>query len=199
MVATLAQQKKEGDYFPEFAKAADQLTQANEISLEPVLSQAGYHIIKMHSKTDTEFELSHILFLVQATEDDAKASLAFLDSIRAEVMAGNLDFDEAASTYNENEIEREKAGYLGIADLERIPDEQMKSTVSLMIDNEISRAFKTAEGVQLVKLIKRYQKSKYDLNQDYSSVEQLALNQKRQREFAKFLENLKNTIPMDLY
>ncbi|MCB0278189.1 MAG: peptidylprolyl isomerase [Calditrichaeota bacterium] len=195
----LGMARKEGDYFPEFAKAADQLQRPNDISEKPVLSQAGYHIIKLHSKTDTEFELSHILFLVQPTEADAQVTIDYLDSIRQEIIRGNLDFDEAANKYNVNEVERDKFGYLGIAEYDRIPDEDLKTKLALMIDGEVSRAYQSSEGVQIVKLIKRYDQSEYDLKKDYSSVEQLALNYKRQTEFAKLLDNLKNQIPMDLY
>ena len=186
-------------YVPEFRDAALSMSKKGEISIEPVLTQFGYHIIKYHSNEDADkYELSHILFLVKETEDDLKRAELFLDSARTEIVNGNITFDEAAAKFNKNDIEREKKGYIGILDINQIKDQNLVRQIKFMYDGEISKPFKDPEGLQIIKLIKHYESDKFNFKRDYSYIEQMAKKQKDDKAFREFVAKIKSEIPYNM-
>lgn len=189
-----------GNFVKEYEDGVDLLDKRDDITETPVLSPFGYHVIKLHSKTDVETETSHILFMAQPDESDVQRALTRLDSIRREIVAGNITFEMAVQKYSDDESTKMKSGYLGIFPLESIPDENTKNLLQLMIDDELSRAYQiNAQNVQIVKLIKKYDASSYNLNNDYSAIENMALNYKRNTYFVKMLQSLKDEIPIEIY
>jgi peptidyl-prolyl cis-trans isomerase SurA len=160
----------------------------------------GYHIIMLHSKTNEECETSHILFLARPDENDTKTATQKMDSIRTAILENKLSFEKAVELYSTDLESKANNGYLGIFPLEQMPDENTKTIIGKLADNDYSEPFvQGGDAIQLIKLIKRYPASKYDMNADYSSVESLALRFKQNQEFQKLMTELQTTIPIELY
>ena len=85
-----------GSYVPEFERAAYALT-AGQIS-EPVLTQFGYHLIRLDSKKGDTLSLHHILLPIAQSDSTASATDRKADSL-SRIAAGATDprkFDDAA-------------------------------------------------------------------------------------------------------
>src|SRR5437868_547112 len=75
---------------PTFLAAAFRLKDG-EIS--PVIkSKFGYHIIQMEQRNGDDAVVRHILRVPPVTDVEIKESMAKLDSVRAKLIAGTIDF-----------------------------------------------------------------------------------------------------------
>jgi peptidyl-prolyl cis-trans isomerase SurA len=93
--------KPRGTYVTEFEAAAFKL-KPGEIS-EVVATQFGYHIIKMDSRQGDKICLRHILIAPPVTNTNVTIATKKLDSIRTQIIAGNITFREAAMKFSEDE------------------------------------------------------------------------------------------------
>ena len=198
----LGKVKVGGGFVKEYEDAAMAIENPGDIS-EPILTQFGLHIIKLHSKSRDEFETSHILFLAKADETDSEKSMAKMNEIRSDILSGKLAFENAVKQYSEDKASNKKAGYLGVFESDKLPDEAIKTKLSFLNDGDITEPFIFEEGgktaVQFVKLIKRIPAHKYDFKSDYTAVEQFALRLKQENAFKKVLAELKKEIPIEIY
>lgn len=139
-------------YIYPFAKAAMQL-ENGEIS-QPVKTQFGYHIIKMHNKKASigQYESGHILKTLSpnATDDErAKAKEEIFDIYR-EIKAGRT-FEDMANGYHNDD--RYVVGNNGRYPLLRggsLPIEYEDALLALK-DGEYSRPFESKYGWHMVK------------------------------------------------
>lgn len=188
-----------GTFVSEFEEAA-YLLETGQRSTAPVKTPFGYHLILLHSKSETEIEASHILFMAQVSQSDLADTQAKLDSIRNEIVLGNVTFEEAAKTYSEDPSTNLKGGYLGVFPLQSIPSEATKKQLEPLTAGTLSPVFPIdKETVQLVKMIKRIPATKYDIDRDFSAVESMAIKFKQTETFADLLETLKKTIPVEIH
>ena len=65
---------------------------------EPVLSQFGYHIIKVKSRTNDEAEVSHILIPIERSQENEERMLDLADSL--ETLGENMSLTEVARAMN---------------------------------------------------------------------------------------------------
>lgn len=182
---------------------------------EVVESQFGFHIIQMIEKRGNLYRARHILLRPVYTSDELGASLQTLDSLAAAIRSDSITFEKAALQHSDDASSKMNGGIVSNHDiLERYNayDARLTQTKFLKEDfgkmgyksiddyNAISRlevggvsdAYLTEDmlGNQLAKIVKLVEvipTHKASLNEDYLSLEEMALNAKQERVFRDWL------------
>ncbi|RJP78023.1 MAG: hypothetical protein C4524_07300 [Candidatus Zixiibacteriota bacterium] len=178
---------EKGDLLSEYESAAEALT-VGEIS-RPVRTRAGFHIIRLEDRAENRILTSHILVKPVIREEDEQSVQDTLAVIREEILAG-MPFEEAAKTYSQDLESAGRGGYLGWFALEEMPD-FLRAPVDTLETGEISQPFSTQYGWHLVQLKSRHAARDVSLDQDWELISQRALNAKREAEYRRWLEGLK--------
>lgn len=180
----------------EFAAAAFKL-QNGEIS-QIVKTKFGYHIIQMVQRKGEDAHLRHILIKPTHVSSDYKAALEKLDSIRAELITGKINFPEAVGKYSTDEMSNRTGGM--VTD-ERTGSTQMEvdkldPSLALMVDSlktgdySQPHIFTTSTGERSARIV--YMKNmttphKANLKDDYSKIQEVTLQQKRAEKMNEWL------------
>lgn len=180
---------------PAFLAAAFRLKEG-EIS-PPIKSKFGYHLIQMVERNGDDAVIRHILLIPPITDVEIKLAINKLDTVRSNIIAGKIGFNEAAGKYSEDEqekftgpfvLDRDGAPYVTIDQL----DKDMVETISKMKVGEYSQpvvftADGGKKGVRIVYLKSRSEPHRMNLHDDYSKVSELALEQKKNEALQKWL------------
>jgi len=184
-----------GDFVPEFEAAAFNLNDG-QIS-DIVQTTFGFHIIKMIERRGEKIRTQHILIRVVPTEDDEKRIVAELSALREQVLAGG-DFTEIALEKSDDDNVTQDKGFLGTFELEKMVVPQFKTVIEKLNSGEISEPFKTDFGYHIVRLEDRNEKRKLSLDNDWQKIHEFALNSKMDKEYRKWLEELKTNVPIEI-
>lgn len=171
---------------PDFIKAAFRL---KEGQVSPVIkSKFGYHIIQMVSRSGDDATIRHILKIPTITDNEIKITEEKLDSIRAKLIAGTMNFGDAVSRYSEDENSKYTAGnrqgpngnYLTIDML----DKEMVKLLPQLKVGEFSKpvTFTDERGkksVRIVYLKTRTEPHRENMKDDYNRIAQRAIEEKK--------------------
>jgi peptidyl-prolyl cis-trans isomerase SurA len=171
---------------PAFQLAAFRL---KEGQISPIVkSKYGYHIIQMIAKNGDEATVRHILKIPQVTDTESTEAIAKLDSIRASLLAGSIQFGQAVDRYTEEEYAKFTGGmkqcqngtYCTIDQL----DKDLVSMLSTLKVGEYSKPVAYADergkkAVRLVYLKSRSEPHRENLKDDYNKVASRAIEEKK--------------------
>jgi peptidyl-prolyl cis-trans isomerase SurA len=171
---------------PAFQLAAFRL---KEGQISPIVkSKYGYHIIQMIAKNGDEATVRHILKIPQVTDTESVQAIAKLDSIRASLMAGTIQFGQAVDRYTEEEYAKFTGGmkqcqngtYCTIDQL----DKDLVGMLNTLKVGEYSKPVAYADergkkAVRLVYLKSRSEPHRENLKDDYNKVASRAIEEKK--------------------
>lgn len=181
---------KRGQFVDEFEAVAFNLKEG-EIS-DPFKSEFGYHIIQLIKKRGQELDLRHILIKPKISQENLNDTKEFMDSVRTQILTTDMDFEEAAKRFSDDEKSRLNGGLQinpNTGD-SRWPVGELKKNVFYGLESldegEISEALffreqDGKEGYRLLKLISKTKAHRASLEQDYQRLQQLALEKKKQK------------------
>ncbi|HKH62290.1 MAG TPA: peptidylprolyl isomerase [Flavitalea sp.] len=174
-----------------------------EGQISPVFkSKFGYHIIQMVSRAGDDAIVRHILRIPKVTDTEIKEAVDRLDSVRAKLIAGNINFGEAVSRFSEDDNSKFTGGmrqgqngtYLTIDHLD-------KDLVLLLKDMKVGEFSKPTpfadergkKGVRIAYLKTRTEPHRENMKDDYNRIAQRALELKKQDVLDKwFLSRIPN-------
>jgi peptidyl-prolyl cis-trans isomerase SurA len=188
--------RTEKTWDPAFLSAAFRL---KEGEISPVIkSKFGYHIIQMVQRNGDDAIVKHILRTPPVTDEDLAAGRAKLDSVRAKLIAGTIDFNTAAGRYSEDEAAKfagpyitsrsTGATYLTIDEL----DKEVVAQLDKLKLGEYSQpvAFtdeRGKKGVRILYLKSRTEPHRMNLRDDYNKIATAALEEKKAQVLDKWL------------
>jgi peptidyl-prolyl cis-trans isomerase SurA len=169
--------------------------------VSPVIkSKYGYHIIQMISRNGDDARVRHILKIPQITEPEINEASAKLDSIRGQLVAGTMGFGEAIARYSDADDQQAKstAGqvmnrngstFLTITDLDKDMVQMLKN--SNLKPGEYSKPTtftdeRGKKGVRIVEMLTKSEPHRENLKDDYNSVAQRALDEKKSAALEKW-------------
>lgn len=176
-----------GQLYPEYEAAAFGLKKG-EIS-DIIKSRAGYHVIQLIERRGEQINTRHILLMPKISDSDIIRSSRLLDSIAGLVREGKMTFEEAALKYSDDpgkingaQMVNETTGNT------RFLAGQLDPKVFFAIDKlqpgEISRPVNSLneEGKQTLSIYMlktRTEPHRASIKDDYSTIQEWALNKKR--------------------
>jgi peptidyl-prolyl cis-trans isomerase SurA len=187
---------KRGVFYPEFETVAFSL---NEGQISPVTeSPVGFHIIQLLERRGESIHTRHILIKVKADEDADLKTIQFLSDVRDSIVSGAGTFQQFAKKYSEDRETVAFGGELGTFYINQL-DKQLLDIVSKLKEGEISfpRRIEYGQGTygyHIVYLQSRVPQHPANLKDDYNELKRLADEYKRQKEYEKWLVELKDKI-----
>lgn len=178
-----------GDFVRQYEEVAFNM-QPGEVS-DIVRTRYGFHIIKLLERRGEKVNTRHILLRLDTSPEDEQATVERLRALRERILADEITFAEAAEKHSDDETTASAGGDLGWFELDQFQMDAFRQAVSALKPGEISEPVKTRFGYHLVKLHERQEARKLHLQEDWQQVKQMALNMKRQREFQKWVERIK--------
>ena len=188
--------RNEKTWDPAFMAASFRLKEG-EIS-QPVKSKFGYHLIQMVSRNGDDAVVRHILRVPPVTETEINAATSKLDSVRAKLIAGTMDFSTAAGKYSEDENAKFTGPYLTGRSGTFVTIDELDKEIVAQLDKlkvgEYSQpvAFtdeRGRKGVRLLYLKSRVEPHRMNLRDDYNKIADLALEEKKMGVLDKWLKD----------
>ena len=170
-----------GQLAPEYEATALALRQG-EIS-DPVETQFGFHMIQLLEVRGATYNTRHILMVPKATEEDIQRTERFLDSLRTEIMEGNIEFAKAAKENSDDRATSDNGGYFtdpGTSSnrltLRTLEDPVLYFTIDSMEVGSITKPIQFEDPREGTKLRILYYQNRYpahraNLNDDYEKNE----------------------------
>lgn len=112
----------------------------------------GFHIIEMISKKGDMFHARHILIKPEYTSEDMEKAYTTLDSLKTEILAGNITFEMAAKRYSQDPSTRTNGGQMADPNSgsSYFEVDQMKPAdyraISTLKEGEISEPFTSTDN-----------------------------------------------------
>jgi peptidyl-prolyl cis-trans isomerase SurA len=194
-----------GELYPEFEAAAFKLKEG-EVS-DIVETKAGFHIIQLIERKGDYINVRHILMKPKTSPEELEKSRNELDSISKLIKDGTMTFDEAVTKFSDDPS-KNSAGLMinpatGGTTFEM---DQLEPQVSFVIDKmEVGQVsapvmFRNEEGLdgyRLLKLKSRTEPHRANLDEDYSTIQDWAMQQKQNDKLTEWVDkNVSNAYVM---
>lgn len=155
----------------------------------PFKTRFGYHIMQLVSRSGDDAVVRHLLLVPQVTSIEIKAGMEKLDSVRAKLIAGTLQFGAAVDKYSDDDASKFTAGQImGRDGSTYVTIDQLDKDMVLMLkDLKVGQYSQPTEyvdergkkGVRIVYLKTKTQPHRENLKDDYDRIAQRALEEKK--------------------
>lgn len=164
----------------------------------PFKSRFGYHLIQLVSRAGDDAVVRHILKIPVVTQFEMKEGFDKLDSVRAKLIAGTMEFGEAVNKYSDDEASKFTAGMLQGQNGTFLTIDQLdKDMVAMMKSLRVGEYSQPTEftddrgkkGVRIVYLKTRTEPHRENLKDDYSKIAARALEEKKEDALEKWFNS----------
>jgi peptidyl-prolyl cis-trans isomerase SurA len=174
---------------PPFADAARKVT-VGQVG-GPVLTEFGYHLIKIEKVEGDQVTLRHILVRAVPTPEDIEAASKLAGRVRTEI-AGGADFAAEAAKYSGDYGTKDKGGVFGEVKIKDLPD-QFKEAIKGVPVGGLAPVMKEDRGFRVVKILGRNDAGTYSYDEVKSQVRRLLVEQKVMEKMNAYVEELKKS------
>jgi len=163
----------------------------------PFRTNFGYHIMQLVSRNGDDAVVRHILKIPQVTSVEMKEGLAKLDSVRANLIAGTLDFGTAVNKYSQDPNGKFTGGMLQGREGSFLTIDQLdKDMIPILKDLKVGQYSQPVEftdergtkGIRLVYLKTQTEPHRENLKDDYNKIAVRALEEKKEKALEKWFE-----------
>ena len=182
---------------PNFLAACFRLKNEGDI-IGPIKSKFGYHLIQLEQRIGDDAVIRHILRVTPVTDIEIKAAMAKADTVRSKIIAGSISFAAAATRYTEDEqakfsgpyfLGRDGGPYVTIDLL----DKDLVAMLDKLKPGEYSQPVVFDEngkkGVRIVHYKSRSEPHRLNMQDDFSRISAMALEEKKQKTLEKWMKD----------
>ena len=164
----------------------------------PFKSKFGYHIVQLVTRNGEDALVRHIIKIPIVTAIELKAGFEKLDSVRAKLIAGTIDFGGAVSKYSDDEVGKYSAGMLQGQNGTFLTIDQLDKDIIPILKNLKVGAYSQPldytdpsgkRGVRIVYLKSQTEPHRENLRDDYSKISEKALAEKKEMALEKWFTN----------
>ena len=178
---------------------------------EVVETQFGFHVIRLNQRQGDNIETNHILIKIDEEEVDDLAAMDKLNAIRDSVLVHGESFADMARRHSEDEETRAFGGRITnpqtgerLMQISQLEPALYRIVLLMDEEGEISepRSFNPPRrtvnrAFRIVRLDRHIPEHTANIEQDYDRLREMALNQKRQQRFAKWIEEIRNEVHVE--
>ncbi|MDN5864174.1 MAG: peptidylprolyl isomerase [Gammaproteobacteria bacterium] len=162
----------------------------------PIVGVGGFHIVKLVDKrsglpanTATEYHIRHILLKPNPIRD-LEQSKVLAETLRKQVLSGEISFAEAAKQYSNDPNSAGIGGDLEWGTLQRLPPAFEPVVKNLAVD-QISQPFKIPSGWDIVKLVGKRRSNVTQAQREHRAY-QAIFQRKMTEQLAEFKRSLRS-------
>lgn len=164
----------------------------------PFKSRFGYHIVQQVTRNGEDALVRHIIKIPQVTNIELKGGFEKLDSVRAKLIAGTIDFGTAVSKYSDDESGKFTAGMKqGPSGTFLTIDQLDKDLVPILKNLKVGAYSQPLpyedpsgkKGVRVVYLKTQSAPHRENIKDDYSKIADRALAEKKEAALEKWFTN----------
>ncbi len=192
----------------EFARIVFALKDTEHVS--PIIqTEEGYHIVQLIEKRGDIINFRHILLRPELSNEALEHERVKLDSIASLIATGALRFEDAVTTYSQDDKTKNNSGLLVNEDyqselagsslfaLDELPQDISRAISSLRV-GELSPAFvmindKGNKQLALVRLAHRYEAHRANLQDDFRIIKNMALADKKNKRIDEWIREQQKT------
>jgi peptidyl-prolyl cis-trans isomerase SurA len=179
---------------PEFEKAASKL-EPGETS-QPVLTDFGYHLIKLEEIDGEDRHIRHILVKVEEGTDEIEQAYKKAEGIRNRI-AGGEDFGKLASQFSADKETSGKGGFIGEIAIQDLP-EFFREAIKGVKPGGVAPVLKDSKGFRIIKIIGREKQRVYSFEEAKEDLRKLLRQERLQENYADYVEKLKGKYYVDI-
>lgn len=188
---------KRGELVPEFEAAAYRL-KPGEVS-EVVESQFGLHLILLEERLGNRINTRHILIKPEITDDDIEVLQSKLVSVREQIVSDSIDFQTAVREYSSDEASIPYNGAIldpntgsNVHMMDEM-DSELYFAIEGLKEGDVSepmkmRLYDGSEAYRLIYLVRRTKPHVANLNDDYSRIMEVALQQEQDKAMGDWVQ-----------
>ena len=182
---------------PNFLAACFRLKKEGDM-IGPIKTKFGYHLIQLVQRMGDDIVIRHILRISPVTDTEVKTAIAKADTVRSKIIAGSLSFAAAATRYTEDEqakfsgpyfLGRDGGPYVTIDLL----DKELVAMLDKLKPGEYSQPVvfddNGKKGVRIVHYKSRTEPHRLNMQDDFSRISAMALEEKKQRTLEKWMKD----------
>lgn len=195
---------QKGELIQSFEDAAFALKEGRISDI--VETRYGFHIIQLLNKESNTLHVRHILIGFDRSKHDDEGAMATLRTIKADVLAGKASFADMALKYSEDPVSAKTGGAVLSSSSSKsvFPLSSLRSPLKEVVgklkrNGDISDPLKidSPQGGSFYAIFRLNEKiiaHQLDARQDYALLEELALDNKRQRVYEAWLQQLRKEV-----
>jgi len=165
-----------------------------------IKSAFGYHIIQLVDKKGDKVNTRHILMKPKVTVEAKEEAYNRLDSLANHIRKNEITFEEAATIFSFDKNTRNNAGMVTNPNSmsTKFSAEELDPDVSKVISkmklNEVSEPFESINTenqhvvYKIIKMVKKTDAHKADLQNDYQQLSSMYLGQKKEEVFNEWIK-----------
>ena len=157
---------------------------------EPIETEVGFHILEVFERKGDRARVRHILIMPQITKEDEKRAFNFATTLKDSCLT--LDsFKKYTKKYSKDLQTSGLGGDLGWITPNKYPIKEIGQAISLINKEECSPPINTSYGFHLLWLEKLKTGGKATLEDHWSKIEMMALNNKKMIWYENWINKVK--------